>query len=182
MTQPNPSPNFFMQQDEKTRSPRGRMSLWKNVSMAMQGLRQRNVHRLILKSGTLQNTCSTRLKSGGRLGGKVLSCASSVCMNNLLKGPRGIISSHVEEEWFARKRIATCCQLWQVTSDRGDPISIVTPVMSWSEDLFNADHRTHGIWVVFSRHEAAEVYLTEELRHEETNPTCKNHESYCTSQ
>ena len=70
-------------------------------------------------------------------------------MNNLLKGPRGIISSHVEEEWFARKRMATCCQLWQVTSDRGDPISIVTPVMSWSEDLFNADHRTHGIWVVF---------------------------------
>ena len=61
---------FFMQQDEKTRSPRGRMSLWKNVSMAMQGLRERNVHRLILKSGTLQNTCSTRLKSGGRLGEK----------------------------------------------------------------------------------------------------------------
>ena len=70
MTQLNPSPNFFMQQDEKTRSPRGRMSLWKNVSMAMQRLRQRNVHRLILISGTLQNTCSTRLKSGGRLGEK----------------------------------------------------------------------------------------------------------------
>ena len=45
--------------------PCGRM-----CPMAMQGLRQRNVHRLILKSGTLQNTCSTRLKSGGRLGEK----------------------------------------------------------------------------------------------------------------
>ena len=28
-----------------------------------------------------------------------------------------------------------------------------------------------------SRHEAAEVYLTEELRHAETNPTCEIHES-----
>ena len=32
-----------------------------------------------------------------------------------------------------------------------------------------------------SRHEAAEVYLTEELRHAETNPTCEIHGSYCTS-
>ena len=32
-----------------------------------------------------------------------------------------------------------------------------------------------------SRHEAAEVYLTEELRHAETNPTCEIHESFCTS-
>ena len=32
-----------------------------------------------------------------------------------------------------------------------------------------------------SRHEAAEVYLTEELRHAATNPTCKIHESYCMS-
>ena len=32
-----------------------------------------------------------------------------------------------------------------------------------------------------SRHEAAEVYSPEELRHAETNPTCKIHGSYCTS-
>ena len=32
-----------------------------------------------------------------------------------------------------------------------------------------------------SRHEAAEVYSPEELRHSETNPTCEIHESYCTS-
>ena len=32
-----------------------------------------------------------------------------------------------------------------------------------------------------SRHEAAEVYFTEELRHAETNPTCTIHENYCTS-
>ena len=32
-----------------------------------------------------------------------------------------------------------------------------------------------------SRHEAAEAYSPEELRHAETNPTCEIHESYCTS-
>ena len=149
MTQPNPSPNFFMQQDEKTRSPRGRMSLWKNVSMAMQGLRQRNVHRLILKSGTLQNTCSTRLKKWRQTWGKVLSCASSVWWTTFWK---------VQEELSVAmlKKNDLHESVWQpvVNCDKsraigGDPISIVTPVMSWSEDLFNADHRTHGIWVVF---------------------------------
>ena len=51
MAQSNPSPNSFMQQSERNasraRSPRGK-SQWKNVSMALQGLRQRNLHQLIL--------------------------------------------------------------------------------------------------------------------------------------
>ena len=46
MTQPNPSPNSFMPQDEKkaskTQSQR-KKSQWKNFSMAMQGSPQRNV-------------------------------------------------------------------------------------------------------------------------------------------
>ena len=32
-----------------------------------------------------------------------------------------------------------------------------------------------------SGHGAAEAHLTEELRHAESSPTCKSHESYCTS-
>ena len=60
MTLPNPSPSSFMQQNErnasKTRSARGR-----SLSMAMQGLPQRNLHQFIpSKSGTLQNACCTR--------------------------------------------------------------------------------------------------------------------------
>ena len=51
-TQSNPSPSSFMQQNERnvsrTRSPRGKKPKWKNVSMAMQGLRQRNLHQFIL--------------------------------------------------------------------------------------------------------------------------------------
>ena len=39
-----------------------------------------------------------------------------------------------------------------------------------------------AIGLYISRHDAAEVYLTEELRHAETNPTCEIHKSYCASQ
>ena len=52
MTQSNPSPNSFMQQNERkasrNRRPRGRNSTGKYVSMAMQGLPQRNLHQFIL--------------------------------------------------------------------------------------------------------------------------------------
>ena len=51
MTQPNPSPNSFMQQREKcvenSKSKR-KKSQWQNVSMALQGLNQRNLHQIIL--------------------------------------------------------------------------------------------------------------------------------------
>ena len=42
MTQPNPSPNSFMQQNEIPKSQR-KESQWWNVSMALQGLPQRNL-------------------------------------------------------------------------------------------------------------------------------------------
>ena len=52
MTQPNPSPNSFMQQNEKkaSKTPKSlrKKSQWKNVSIAMQGLPQRNLHQFIL--------------------------------------------------------------------------------------------------------------------------------------
>ena len=51
-TQQNPSPSSSTQQNVKnasrTRSPRGKKSQWKSVSMAMQGLPQRNLHQFIL--------------------------------------------------------------------------------------------------------------------------------------
>ena len=37
------------------------------------------------------------------------------------------------------------------------------------------------IGLCISRHEAAEVYSPEELRHAETNPTCEIHKGYCAS-
>ena len=47
ITPSNPSPNSFMQQNEgkssRTRSPQRKKSQWLNVSMALQGLPQRNL-------------------------------------------------------------------------------------------------------------------------------------------
>ena len=52
MTQPNPSPNSSMQQDEEknVENPKSQRkeSQWLNVSMALQGLPQRNLHQFIL--------------------------------------------------------------------------------------------------------------------------------------
>ena len=75
-TQPNPSPRSSTQQSVKnasrTRSPRGRSPSGKNISTPVQGLPQRNLHAPIhsVKSGTLQNACSTSPKSGCRFGDK----------------------------------------------------------------------------------------------------------------
>ena len=55
-TQPNPSPRSSTRQSERnasrTRSPRGKSPEWKNVSMALQGLPQRDLHQIhSVKSG-----------------------------------------------------------------------------------------------------------------------------------
>ena len=51
-TQSNPSPRSSTRQNERnalrTKSPRGKKSEWKNVSIALQGLPQRNLHQFIL--------------------------------------------------------------------------------------------------------------------------------------
>ena len=74
-TQPNPSPRSSTQQSvrnaSRTRSPRGRSPSAKNVSTAVQGLPQRNFTPLhSVKSGILQNACSTSPKNGCRFGEK----------------------------------------------------------------------------------------------------------------
>ena len=51
LTQPNPSPSSFMRQNERcveNPKPQRKKSQWKNVSMAMQGLPQKNLHQFIL--------------------------------------------------------------------------------------------------------------------------------------
>ena len=75
MTQPNPSPNSSTQQNERsasrTRSPRGKES---RVVECLDGLARITLKELApihsVKSGTLQNACSTRPKSGCRFGEK----------------------------------------------------------------------------------------------------------------
>ena len=60
-------------------------------------------------------------------------------------------------------------------------MSSVIPVMTETRTCWTPIIGCTTIGLCVSRHGAAEVYLTEELRHAETNPTCEIHEKLCTS-
>ena len=95
MTQPNPSPNSFMQQNERnasrTRSPRGRVP----VVECLDGLARITSKELApihsVKSGTLQNACSTRPRVVADLG-KSARMHIVRLMNNLVKGPKRMMT------------------------------------------------------------------------------------------
>ena len=95
MTQSNPSPNSFMQQNERnasrTRSPRGkspsgRMSRW---PARITSKELAPIHSV--KSGTLQNACSTRPRVVADLG-KSARMHIVRLMNNLVKGPKRMMT------------------------------------------------------------------------------------------
>ena len=75
---------------------------------------------------------------------------------------------HVEEEWSARRHMATCCQPWQKSREIGETryqswyLSWVETRTCWTPII---EYTTLGLCL--SRHEAAETYLTEEHRHAE---------------
>ena len=79
-------------------------------------------------------------------------------------------SSDVEGEWFALERRATCCQPWQRSREIG--VTRYQPWhLSWVEMriCWTLIIQCTTIWVWVwglcpSRHQAADVYLTEELR------------------
>ena len=95
MTQSNTSPNFFMQQNERktsrTRSQRkesasGRMSRWPCKDTSKELARTHFV-----KSGTLQNACSTRPRVVAGLGKSALMHTVRL-MNSLVKGPKRMMT------------------------------------------------------------------------------------------
>ena len=165
-------PKSFMHQSERnasrSRKSRGK-SRWWHVLMALQGLLQRNLH---------QNACRTRPRAVADLG-KSARMHIVRLMNNLVKGPKEWwqkCSSFVEEEWFARKRMATCCQPGRKSREIGET-RYQARYLSWfgTSTYWTSIIQRTAIGLCTARHEAAEVYLTEELRHAETNPTCEIH-------
>ena len=112
-----------------------------------------------VKSGTLQNACSTRPRAVVGLGKSARSHIVRL-MNNLVKGPKNDDKSAVamlkKNDWHKNVRQPV------VNRDKNHDRS--------GRPDKNRDHE-----------EAAEIYFTEELRHAETNPTCEIHESYCAS-
>ena len=113
MTQPNPSPNSFMRQSERkpsrTRSPRGRSP----VVECLAGLARITSKELAIthfvKSGTLQNACSTRPRVVAGLG-KSAHMHTVRLMNSLLKGPKRIMT-RVDRSGRPDKKRDTCHEL-----------------------------------------------------------------------
>ena len=80
MTQPNPSPRSSTRQNERnasrTKGPRGKESQWKNVSMVLQGLPQRNLHQFILWKVAPSSMLVLQVGKWMQIRGEVLWCAS----------------------------------------------------------------------------------------------------------
>ena len=68
-----------------------------------------------------------------------------------------------------------------ITRDRRDPISTVTPIKSWNEDLLYVDHRAHDNWVVSFKSWSRRSLFSGRARTCRNNPTCEIHESCCAS-
>ena len=108
-----------------------------------------------VKSGTLQNACSARPRVVADLG-KSARMHIVRLMNYLVKGSKRMMTKY---DWHEN--------VWQL---------VVETRTYWTSII---ERTTIGLCLL--RHEAAEVHLTEELRHAETNPTCEIHEGYCAS-
>ena len=105
-----------------------------------------------VKSGNLQNACSTRPRALANLA-KSAHLHIVRLMNNLVKGPKRMMT-RVQPCW--RRMIDTMMYgnlsaLTKVTIDRSGLIRIVLPIISWNEDLLDVDHRMHDYWVAYFR-------------------------------
>ena len=112
-----------------------------------------------VKSGTLQNACSTRPRVVADLG-KSAHTLTVRLMNSLAKGPKRMVT---KVQWLCWTRMSN-------TMERRDPLYTTHQI----PDNFGLRIAGYG---------AAEVFIdfTEERRHTETDPMCKIHESFCTS-
>ena len=122
MTQSNTSPNSFMQQNERkasrTRSPRGRSPSGRNVSVALQGLPQKELATTrSVKKWHPPECLFYKTKSGCRFGEKCSYAHRQVDEQPSKRSQKEwwqeCRQRCVEEEWLARKCTATCCPTLQ---------------------------------------------------------------------
>ena len=108
-----------------------------------------------VKSGTLQNACSTRPRVVADL-----VCSFAHCEVDEQPSKRSKKNDDKSAVAMLKKH--------ELHDRTGKPV-----VCEFIE------YTTIGLCI--SRHDAAEVYSPKELRHAETNRTCEIHESHCTS-
>ena len=92
-----------------------------------------------VKSGTLQNACSTSPRVVADLGKSALMCIARLKIS-LAKSLKRMVT---KVQWL-------CWRSMSRTIERGNPLFAVTHVTS-TTDLLCATHQTHDIWVAYSR-------------------------------
>ena len=189
MTQPNSSPNSFMQQNDRnasrTRSPRGKSSSGRMSRWPCKDYLKGTCNNSFCERWHPPECLFYKTKSGCRFGEKCSYAHRQVDAQptkwSKSNNDKSAVAMLKKNDWHE--------DVWQpvVNRDKGHERSGRTDI---NRDTCHELKRgptgcrssnARQLACVLSRHEAAEVYLTEELRHAETNPTCEIHESYCTS-
>ena len=145
VTPSNPSPNSFMQQNERkptrTRSPRGRSQVGKWLDCPARIASKELATTHVVKGGTLQNACSTRPRVVAGLGKSALMHTVRL-MNSRLKGPKRKMT---KVQWLYWRKVIgmktygnLLSTMLKVTIDQGDLIRNV--ITSWNKDLLDVDH------------------------------------------
>ena len=119
----NLSPNSFMRQNERkssrTRSPRGRSPSGRTSRWPCKDTLEELTITHFVKSGTLQNACSTRPRVVAKLGRYALMHIARL-MNKLVKGPKRIMTKVLWLCWKREIGMKENLSPMLVTIDRGN--------------------------------------------------------------
>ena len=118
ITQPNPSPSSFMQQNERkasrTRSPRGKSPSGRMSRWPCKDYLKGTCNNSFCEKWHPPECLFYKTKSGCRFGEKCSNAHRQVdeqpSKRSKKNEDKSECSSHVEEGCLARKRMATCCQ------------------------------------------------------------------------
>ena len=187
MTQSNTSPNSFMQQNERkasrTRSPRGRSPSGRMYRWPCKDYVKGTCNNSFCEKWHPPECLFYMTKSGCRFEEKCSYPHRQVDEQPGKRSKKNDDKSAVamlkKNDWHENVREPV------VNHAKGHDRSGRPDKKSWSwvetRTYWTSIIERTTIGLCISRHEAAEVYSLEELRHAETNPTCEIHEGYCTS-
>ena len=179
----NPSPNSFMRQNERkpsrTRSPRGKSPSGRMSRWPCKDYLRGTCNNSFCEKWHPPECLYYKTKSGCRFGEKCSFAHRQVDEQPTKRSKKNDDKSAVailkKGDWHEREHGTDQCH------DRpGKPYKRGDKKLGQkSSQRLSSNARQLGC--ALSRHDAAEVYSTEELRHAETNPTCEIHDSYCAS-
>ena len=133
--------------------------------MGLQGLPQRNLHQFILWKVAPSRMLVLQDQEWLQIWWKSAFMHIVRLMNNLVKGPKRIDDKSAVA---MLKKNDLHESVWE-------------PVINHGKNHDRSGRPDKNRELCISRHEATEVHSPEEHKYAETNPTCKIHESYCTS-